>query len=72
MSRAELQTERDMMKTIYDRAVDRVREGDSADDMIEAGLLRGLARTWSDPHTFVRAVHKGLWAHHNKLNPNVV
>ena len=27
------------MKTIYDRAVDRVREGDSADDMIEAGVL---------------------------------
>jgi cyclase len=72
MSRAELQAERDMMKTIYDRAVDRVREGDSAEDMIEAGVLRGLARTWSDPHTFVRAVHKGLWAHHNKLNPNVV
>ena len=72
MSRAELQAERDMMKTIYDRAVDRVREGDSAEDMIESGLLRGFARTWSDPHTFVRAVHKGLWAHHNKLNPNVV
>ena len=72
MSRAELLADRDMMKTIYERAVDLVREGDSADDMIEAGLLRGLARTWSDPRTFVRAVHKGLWAHHNKLNPNVV
>ncbi len=72
MSRADLQAERDMMKTIYERAVDLVREGDSAEDMLEAGLLRGLARTWNDPHTFVRAVHKGLWAHHNKLNPNVV
>ena len=30
MSRAELQAERDMMKTIYDRTVDRVREGDDA------------------------------------------
>jgi cyclase len=72
MSRAELLADRDMMKTIYERAVDLVREGDSAEDMIEAGLLRGLARTWNDPPTFVRAVHKGLWAHHNKLNPNVV
>jgi glyoxylase-like metal-dependent hydrolase (beta-lactamase superfamily II) len=72
MSRVELQADRDMMQTIYERAVDLVREGASAEDMIEAGLLRGLARTWSDPHTFVRAVHKGLWAHHNKLNPNVV
>jgi cyclase len=72
MSPAELQAERDMMKTIYDRAVDRVREGDSAEDMIKAGVLRGLSRTLNDPLTFVRAVHKGLWAHHNKLNPNVV
>ena len=72
MSRAELQAERDMMKTIYDRAVDRVREGDSAEDMIDAGVLRGLARTWNDPHAFIHAVHKGLWAHHNKLAANIV
>ena len=51
MSRAELQAERDMMKTIYERAVDRVREGDSAEDMLEAGVLNGLARTWKDPQT---------------------
>ena len=72
MSRADLQAERDMMKTIYERAVDRVREGDSAEDMIEAGVLRGLARMWNDPHAFIHAVHKGLWAHHNKLAANIV
>ncbi len=72
MNRAQLQAERDMMKTIYDRAVDRVREGDSADDMIDAGVLRGLPRTFSDPRTFIHSVHKGLWAHHNKLAANVV
>jgi hypothetical protein len=44
------------------------------DDVLPAvpDAERGLPRTLSDPHTFVRAVHKGLWAHHNKLNPNVV
>jgi cyclase len=72
MNRAELQAERDMMKTIYDRAVDRVREGDSVDDMLKAGVLSGLARTWNDPHAFIHAVHKGLWAHHNKLAANIV
>jgi glyoxylase-like metal-dependent hydrolase (beta-lactamase superfamily II) len=72
ISRADLQAERDMMKTIYDRAVDRVREGDSAEDMLDAGVLRGLTRTWSDPKAFIHAVHKGLWAHHNKLAANVV
>ena len=72
MTRAELRTERDMMKTVYDRTVDRVREGDSVEDMIGAGVLKGLPRTLKDPHTFIHDVHKGLWAHHNKLSPNVV
>ena len=71
MSRAELRAERDMMKTVYDRTVDRVREGDSVEDMLEAGVLKGL-RTLKEPRTFVHDVHKGLWAHHNKLSPNVV
>jgi glyoxylase-like metal-dependent hydrolase (beta-lactamase superfamily II) len=72
MTRAQLQAERDMMKTLYDRTVDRVREGDSAEDMLDAGVLQGLARTWSDPHRFLYDLQKGLWAHHNKLSPNVV
>jgi glyoxylase-like metal-dependent hydrolase (beta-lactamase superfamily II) len=72
MTRAELRAERDMMKTIYDRAVDRVRQGDYVDDMLRNGVMTGLRRTWNDPKKFVHDVHKGLWAHHNKLNPNVV
>lgn len=72
MTRAELKAERDMMKTIYDRTVDRVRQGDYVDDMLKGGVLNGLARTWKDPRTFLHDVQKGLWAHHNKLNPNVV
>jgi cyclase len=72
MSRAELRAERDVMKAVYDRTVDRVREGDDADDMVKAGVLNGLARTWRDPRKFLYDVNKGLWAHHNKLSPNVV
>ena len=72
MSQAQLQAERDVMKAIYDRTVDRVREGDDADDMLKAGVLNGLARTWKDPRKFLYDVNKGLWAHHNKLSPNVV
>lgn len=72
MTRAELQIERDMMKTIYDRTVDRVREGDYVEDMLKAGVLNGLARTWKDPRKFLYDLHKGLWAHHNKLDANVV
>ena len=72
MSRAELKVERDVMKTIYDRTVDRVRQGDYVDDMLKSGVMNGLARTWKDPRRFLSAVHKGLWAHHNKLDHNVV
>ena len=72
MSRAELKAERDMMSTVYDRTVDRVREGDSAEDMLKAGVMNGLTRTFKDPRRFLYDVHKGLWAHHNKLAPNVV
>ena len=72
MTRAELQAERDMMKVTYDRAVDRIRQGDDADDMLKADVLKGLARTFKDPRKFLYDVNKGLWAHHNKLNPNVV
>jgi glyoxylase-like metal-dependent hydrolase (beta-lactamase superfamily II) len=72
MSRADFQAERDMMSTIYERAVDRVREGDSAEDMLKAGVMNGLPRTFKDPGKFLYDVYKGLWAHHNKLAPNVV
>ena len=72
MSRAELKVERDMMAAIYDRTVDRVREGDSAEDMLKAGVMNGLGRAFKDPSKFLYDVHKGLWAHHNKLAPNVV
>ena len=72
MTRAELQIERDVLKTIYDRTVDRVREGDYVEDMLKSGVMSGLARTWKDPKKFLHDVHKGLWAHHNKLDANVV
>jgi len=72
MTRAEFQAERDIMKAVYDRTVDRVREGDSAEDMLNAGVMNGLPRNFKDPYKFLYDVYKGLWAHHNKLAPNVV
>lgn len=72
MTKAQLKAQRDMMKAVYDRTVDQVREGDDATDMLKAGVLNGLARTWKDPQRFLYDVQKGLWAHHNKLSPNVV
>jgi cyclase len=72
LSKAEFKAERDMMEEVRKRLFDRVREGDGPTDMLERGVLQGLARTWNDPHKFLYDAAKGLWAHHDKLGPNVV
>jgi len=72
MTKAEFKAERDLMEEVRARLWKQVREGDGPKDMLEAGVLKGLARTWKDPEKFLYDAAKGLWAHHNKLDPNVV
>lgn len=72
MTKAELKAERDMMEEVRARLFKYVREGDGPKDMLDAGVLKGLPRTWKDPEKFMYAAAKGLWAHHDKLDPNVV
>ena len=72
LSKAEFKAERDVMEEVRTRLFDRVREGDGPKDMLERGVLTGLARTWIDPSRFLYDAAKGLWAHHDKLGPNVV
>lgn len=72
LSKAEFKAERDIMEEVRTRLFDRVREGEGPKDMLERGVLKGLARTWKDPNKFLYDAAKGLWAHHDKLGPNVV
>jgi glyoxylase-like metal-dependent hydrolase (beta-lactamase superfamily II) len=72
LSKAEFKAERDVMEEVRKRLFDRVREGEGPKDMLERGVLKGLARTWNDPYRFLYDAAKGLWAHHDKLAPNVV
>jgi len=72
MSKAEFKAERDMMEEVRERLFKQVREGDGPREMLEAGVLKGLLRVWKDPSKFLYDAAKGLWAHHNKLGPNVV
>ena len=72
LSKAEFKAERDVMEEVRKRLFDQVREGDGPRDMLESGALKGLARTWNDPYKFLYDAAKGLWAHHDKLGPNVV
>jgi cyclase len=72
MTRAEFKAERDMMEEVRSRLWKKVLQGDSPKDMLEAGILNGLPRTWKDPQEFLYDAAKGMFAHHNKLDPSVV
>lgn len=72
MTRAGFKAERDMMEEIRSRLFKLVKQGDGPDEMLADGALKGLPRTWKDPNTFLYAAAKGLWAHHDKLGPDVV
>jgi glyoxylase-like metal-dependent hydrolase (beta-lactamase superfamily II) len=72
MTRAEFKAERDMMEEVRSRIWKHTLKGDSPKEMLEGGVLKGLARTWKDPYKFLYDAAKGMFAHHNKLDPSVV
>jgi glyoxylase-like metal-dependent hydrolase (beta-lactamase superfamily II) len=72
MTKAQFKAERDLMEEVRARLFKYVREGDGPKDMVEDGVLTNLPRTWKDPNKFLYDAAKGLWAHHDKLDPNVV
>jgi glyoxylase-like metal-dependent hydrolase (beta-lactamase superfamily II) len=72
VGRAAVQAERDMLLAVFERMVDLVRKGDSAEDILAAGVMANTGRSWQDPLKFVHDAHKGLWAHHNTLSPDIV
>jgi glyoxylase-like metal-dependent hydrolase (beta-lactamase superfamily II) len=72
VQRAEVQAEHDLLLAIFDRMVVNLRLGQTADDMLKAGLLDGLPRKFEDPAKFLYDAHKGFWAHHNKLMNDIV
>jgi cyclase len=72
MTKAEFKAERDVMEEVRARLFKQVREGDGPKDMLDGGVMKGLARTWKDPYKFLYDAAKGCWAHHDKMDPNVV
>jgi len=72
VGRAELQAELDMTRVLFDRMLVLVKKGMSAQEMLDAGVMKDLSRTFRDPYRFVYDAHKGYWAHHNSLGPDVL
>jgi cyclase len=72
MSKAEFKAERDMMEEVRSRIWKQTLKGDSPQEMLDGGVLKGLPRTWKDPYKFLYAAAKGMFAHHNKVDASVV
>jgi cyclase len=72
IGRSQVEGERDMLLKLFERMVEHVRLGETAADMLAAGLLDGLGRTFEDPAKLLYDVHKGFWAHHNALTHDIV
>jgi glyoxylase-like metal-dependent hydrolase (beta-lactamase superfamily II) len=72
MTQEEFKAEREMMEIVRQRLFKQTRAGDGPKDMLEAGVLKDLPRTWKDPYRFIYAAAKGTWGNNNKLDPDVV
>jgi cyclase len=72
VGRAEVQAEHETMLRFFDLMVERIRLGESAEDILAAGVLDQVGRTFEDPGKLLYDVHKGFWAHHNKLMHDIV
>ena len=71
MTRAEFKAERDMMEEVRSRVWKHILQGESPKEMLDSGVMKGLARTWKDPYKFLYDAAKGMFAHHNKLDTSI-
>lgn len=72
VGRAEIQAEHDMLQDLFERMVEHLRLGETPRDMLEAGVLDGLGREFTDPFRLLYDLQKGFWAHHNTLMHDIV
>jgi glyoxylase-like metal-dependent hydrolase (beta-lactamase superfamily II) len=72
VDRTDVEAERDMMQTLFDRIVEHIRKGETVRDMLELGVLDGLGREFADPYGLLYDLQKGFWANHDKLMHDIV
>jgi cyclase len=72
VGRARVQAEHDMCKLLYERFFERIRKGETNEDMLAGGIMEGTGRTWTNPQKFVYDAHKGFWGHNNTLSHDIV
>lgn len=63
LTRADLEAQRDMYATIFDRMTQLLRKGMGPQEVLEAAPTREFDAKWGDPTLFVTLAFKSLWGH---------
>jgi cyclase len=72
MTKPQLQAERDLIAKLYELTSSLYHKGNSAQDMMDKGVLNDVGRVFQDPDRFLYDVVKGLQAHYTNFGGNVV
>jgi len=64
ISRKELQAQREMYMTIFDRCVKLLVKGQGPDEVVAAQPAKEYEAQWGDSKVFVNAAFKSLWGHY--------
>ncbi|MGD8339147.1 MAG: MBL fold metallo-hydrolase [Gammaproteobacteria bacterium] len=72
VDRTYVQSEHDLMLGLYEILWERIRAGESAEDIHASGALDSLPRRFADPMRLLYSAHKSMWAHYNTLSPDIV
>jgi glyoxylase-like metal-dependent hydrolase (beta-lactamase superfamily II) len=72
MTYEQLKAERDLMVKLYDVTSALNHKGNSAEDMVNKGVLNDVGRKFEDPYKFLYDAVKGYQAHYTNFGGNVV
>ena len=64
ISRKELQAQREMYMTVFDRCVKLLVKGQGPDEVVAAQPAKEYEEQWGDSKVFVNAAFKSLWGHY--------
>lgn len=68
VGRTHLEAQHAMLVEMRDRLIAMLKQGKSAQEMLDAGVARGFEADWGDPTFFVLNAYPGLWGHQNEFD----
>jgi len=66
-TRADLESQSEMLSTVFQRLVKLMKQGMSAKDMLAASPTREFDARWGNPELFITSAYRGLWGHAREL-----